>query len=77
LPVSRLRPAYAGLSLETGNVWNTSSDIALDDLRYSASLFLGAESPLGPIYFAVGHSDNGDSAVYFYVGNPFRPNPFD
>jgi NTE family protein len=73
----RLLPAYAGLTLEAGNVWNTSSDIALDDLRYSASLFLGAESPLGPIYFAVGHSDNGDSAVYFYVGNPFRPNPFD
>ncbi|RPH99796.1 MAG: patatin [Lysobacterales bacterium] len=73
----RLLPAYAGLTLEAGNVWNTSSDIALDDLRYSASLFLGAESPLGPLYFAVGHSDNGDSAVYFYVGNPFRPNPFD
>jgi NTE family protein len=73
----RLLPAYAGLTLEAGNVWNTSSDVALDDLRYSASLFLGAESPLGPLYFAVGHSDNGDSAVYFYVGNPFRPNPFD
>ena len=73
----RLLPVYAGFTLEAGNVWNTSSDVALDDLRYSASLFLGAESPLGPLYFAVGHSDNGDSAVYFYVGNPFRPNPFD
>jgi NTE family protein len=72
-----LLPAYAGLTLEAGNVWNTSSDVAFDDLRYSASVFLGAESPLGPLYFAVGHSDNGDSAVYFYVGNPFRPNPFD
>jgi NTE family protein len=73
----RLLPVYAGLTLEAGNVWNTGSDVALDDLRYSASLFLGAESPLGPLYFAVGRSDNGDSAVYFYVGNPFRPNPFD
>jgi NTE family protein len=73
----RLLPAYAGLTLEAGNVWNTRSEVALDDLRYSASLFLGAESPLGPLYFAVGHSDSGDSAVYFYIGNPFRPNPFD
>jgi NTE family protein len=73
----RLLPVYAGFTLEAGNVWNSSSDVAFDDLRYSASLFLGAESPLGPLYFAVGHSDNGDSAVYFYVGNPFRPNPFD
>ena len=72
-----LLPAYAGLTLEAGNVWDTSSDVALDDLRYSASLYLGAESPLGPLYFAVGYSDSGDSAVYFYIGNPFRPNPFD
>jgi NTE family protein len=73
----RLLPAYAGMTLEAGNVWNTSSEVALDDLRYSASLFLGAESPLGPLYFAVGYSDSGDSAVYFYIGNPFRPDPFD
>jgi NTE family protein len=46
-------------------------------LRYSASLFVGAETPIGPVYFAVGHSDNGDSAAYFYVGNPFRINRFD
>jgi NTE family protein len=68
---------YAGATLEAGNVWNYSSDIALDDLRYSASLFVGAETPIGPVYFAVGHSDNGDSAAYFYVGNPFRINRFD
>jgi NTE family protein len=67
-------PAYAGLTLEAGNVWNFRSDIGLDDLRYSASLFLGAESPIGPIYFAIGHSDSGDSAVYFYVGHPFQGN---
>jgi NTE family protein len=73
----RLLPAYAGFTLEAGNVWSTSSEVAVDDLRYSASVFLGAESPLGPLYFAVGHSDSGDSAVYFYVGNPFRPDPFD
>lgn len=73
----RLLPVYAGLTLEAGNVWNTSSDVALDDLRFSTSLFLGAESPLGPLYFAVGYSDSGDSAVYFYIGNPFRPDPFD
>jgi NTE family protein len=70
-------PAYAGLTLEAGNVWNTRDEIGLNDLRYSASLFLGAESPLGPVYFAVGYSDSGDAAFYLYVGNPFRPNTFD
>ena len=65
-------PAYAGFTLEAGNVWNVRSDIGLDSLRYSGSLFIGAESPVGPVYFAIGYSDNGDTAVY--VGNPFRPN---
>ena len=72
-----LLKAYAGFTLETGNVWEYSDQIGFDDLRYSASLFVGAETPIGPIYFAVGHSDNGDNAVYFYVGNPFRASRFD
>jgi NTE family protein len=67
-------PAYAGLTLEAGNVWNFRSDIGFDDLRYSTSLFLGAESPIGPLYFAIGYSDSGDSAIYFYVGHPFQGN---
>ena len=70
-------PAYAGFTLETGNVWEFSDEIGFNDLRYSASLFVGAETPIGPVYFAVGHSDNGDNAVYFYVGNPFRVRRFD
>ena len=65
-------PAYAGLTLEAGNVWNFRSEVAVDDLRYSASMFIGAESPIGPLYFAIGHSDSGDTAVYFYVGHPFH-----
>jgi NTE family protein len=73
----RFLPAYAGVTLEAGNTWFFSDDIAASDLRYSGSLFVGAESPLGPLYFALGYSDNGDAAVYFYLGNPFRPNQFD
>jgi NTE family protein len=72
-----LIPAFAGVTAEAGNVWDYSSDIGLDDLRYGASVFVGAETPIGPIYFALGHSDNGDGAVYFYVGNPFRIQRFD
>ena len=73
----RFLPAYAGVTLEAGNVWFVSDDIGVDDLRYSGSLFIGAESPLGPLYFALGYSDSGDAAAYLYLGNPFRPNPLD
>ena len=72
-----LFPVYAGATLETGNVWNFSDDIGFDDLRYSGSIFVGADTPIGPVYLAFGHSDNGDNAVYFYVGNPFSSSRFD
>ena len=72
----QLVPAYAGATLEAGNVWSSEDEIGFDDLRYSGSLFIGAETPIGPIYFAVGHSDNGDTGVYFYLGDPFRDNLF-
>ena len=72
----QLVPAYAGATLEAGNVWSTEDEIGFDDLRYSGSLFIGAETPIGPIYFAVGHSDNGDTGVYFYLGDPFRDDLF-
>ncbi len=69
-------PAYAGVTLETGNVWQTSDAISFSDLRYSSSIFIGARTPLGPVYLAWGYSDNGDSTLYFYLGNPFRTNRF-
>jgi NTE family protein len=73
----RFLPVYAGVTLEAGNTWFFSDEVGFDDLRYSGSIFIGAESPLGPLYFALGYSDSGDGAVYFYLGNPFRPNPLD
>lgn len=72
-----LLSAYAGMTLEAGNVWELSDDISFSDLEYAGSLFLGADTPLGPVYLAVGHGSSGDTAAYFYVGNPFRVNRFD
>jgi NTE family protein len=70
-------PAFAGLMLEGGNVWEFEDDIGFDDLRYSGNLFIGAETPLGPVYLSVGYSDSDDYAAYFYLGNPFRSRRFD
>jgi NTE family protein len=69
-------PAYAGITLEAGNVWNYADDISFGDLRKSGSIFVGAETPLGPVYLAWGYSDSGDNTFYFYLGNPFRRSRF-
>lgn len=64
-------PIYTGFSLEAGNTWVVKSDINSDNMRYAGSLFIGAETFLGPIYFAIGATDSGESAFYLNIGKSF------
>jgi NTE family protein len=64
-------PLYAGLSLEAGNVWQQRSDMSLGDLRTNGSLFLGADTILGPVYLGAGADENGHSAFYLFLGRTF------
>lgn len=64
-------PAYAGLSLEAGNTWLDSGDASFGDLRKDASLFLGVDSPLGPVYLAMGYDETGQKAFYLFLGRTF------
>jgi NTE family protein len=64
-------PAYLGVSLEAGNVWQTRDDVDFGDLETGGSLFLGAESPFGPVYLAAGLASGGEAAFYLYLGKTF------
>ncbi len=64
-------PVYAGGSLEAGNTWQNRDDASLGDLRFAGSLFLGIDTPLGPVYLSVGLADRGQKAGYFYLGQTF------
>jgi len=61
---------YAGMSLEAGNAWQRADDVNRGDIRKAASLFLGMDSLFGPLYFAVGKTFGGQSAVYLFLGRP-------
>lgn len=61
-------PVYAGFSLEAGNTWMRRRDASVDDLIGAGSLFLGVDSPLGPIYLGVGLGENSQRALYLQVG---------
>ncbi|MCF6225433.1 MAG: patatin-like phospholipase family protein [Xanthomonadales bacterium] len=63
--------AFGGVSLEAGNTWLYEKDIGFDDLIYSGSVFVGADTPIGPLSLGFGITDSGNSALYLYVGNPF------
>jgi NTE family protein len=64
-------PIYTGFSLEAGNAWIESSDINTENIRFAGSVFIGADTFLGPIYIAIGATDQGESAFYLNIGSSF------
>ena len=64
------RAWYLGGSLEAGNVWNTRQDVSFGDTFKAASLFLAADTYIGPFYFAYGRTSRGESSWYVFVGRP-------
>jgi NTE family protein len=64
-------PLYLGLSLESGNVWQQDQDINHDDFVVSGSLYLGADTSLGPVALGYGRNHEDTDAFYFYLGKNF------
>ena len=62
------RAIYVGGSLEAGNVWSTRSSASASDLVGAGSLFLAADTWLGPFYVAWGIATNGQRSFYLYLG---------
>ncbi len=62
---------YAGVSLETGNVWERADQARWGDLRRSWSVLFGADTLLGPVYLGHGRAEGGYDAFYFYLGRTF------
>ncbi len=57
-----------GVSLEYGNVWQNKSDVDFGDGLFAGSLFLGAKTKLGPMYFGYGLAEGGWDSLYLYIG---------
>jgi NTE family protein len=68
--VQRLR-TYLGASLEAGNVWEDTGDIGFGDHILAGSLFVGTDTPIGPIYLSYGRNDSGEGSVYLFLGPLF------
>ena len=62
-------PTYTGISLEAGNVWEQLSDLHLNDLIYSGSVYIGVGTPLGPVFLGYGQSSESRRAIYLTFGN--------
>ena len=62
-------PTYLGFSVEAGQAWPTRADASFDSLTFAASVFVGADTLLGPIF--IGYGRNDDDIGSFYLN--FRP----
>lgn len=62
---------FAGASVEAGNVWQKTGDIGTGDNILAGSIFVGADTPIGPVYLAYGHNDTGEGSLYLYLGPLF------
>ncbi|HWH74115.1 MAG TPA: BamA/TamA family outer membrane protein, partial [Methylibium sp.] len=69
-PPALTRGFFAGASLEAGNVWSRRREASLDALRYGGSVFLGADTGLGPLYVGVVYAPRGDTGLYLFLGRP-------
>lgn len=64
-------PLYIGASIEAGNAWQTRAQIGFDSLIHAGSVFIGADTYIGPIYIAYGFNNEGRQSSYLFLGRVF------
>ncbi|MGD8170887.1 patatin-like phospholipase family protein [Vibrio sp. TRT 21S02] len=66
-------PFYLGGSIEYGGVWS-DPDLKLHDapLYVAGSVFAGVDSPVGPIMFGYGRTEQNFDSVYLIIGTTFK-----
>ena len=64
------RGFFLGASFEAGNAWLRRSQVRLSDLRTSGSLFLGADTGIGPMYLGLTTAPGGTTGIMFFIGRP-------
>ena len=68
----KMLPAYIGTTLEYGGVWQDRDDVNADSSVFAGSLFLGVDSPFGPLLLGWGYTDSGEQVFFTKVGRFFN-----
>lgn len=63
-----LEGVYGGLQLEAARLGDPLIPTGIQGNVASGSLFIAVDTPLGPAYLAYGHTADGNSNFYFYLG---------
>lgn len=64
------RGFFVGGSLELGNAWADHRDMSVGSLRSGMSLFVGADTGIGPLYLGFTWAPRGVPGVVLFIGRP-------
>jgi NTE family protein len=64
---------YAGASLEAGRLRQSVDPLTPDGTYYSGSLYIGADTLIGPMFLAFGQGEGNNRAVWLAIGRPWLP----
>lgn len=64
------RALFVGGSIEAGNAWLDRSEVSLKKLLAGGSLFVGADTGIGPLYLSVVSAPKGFTGLYLFLGRP-------
>jgi NTE family protein len=62
------RGFYIGASLEAGNAWANRRQVRLGDLRSGASVYLGADTSIGPMFLGLTWAPRGEAGIALLIG---------
>lgn len=64
------RGFFVGGSLEFGNAWANHREMSLGGLRSGMSLFVGADTGIGPLYLGLTWAPRGVPGIVLFIGRP-------
>ena len=65
-----VRRLYLGGSAEAGRIQERLNGSGGEDLRFAGSLYVAADTAIGPLYLGGGVAEGGSRAFYLFLGRP-------
>jgi NTE family protein len=59
-----------GVAVESGKVAKPYTQQKRSGWLHALAVYLGGETPLGPVYLGVGRGSGGSTNAYLFVGTP-------
>jgi NTE family protein len=59
-----------GVAVESGRVGTPYARQKREGWLHSLAVYLGGETPLGPVYLGIGYGSGGSTNAYLFIGTP-------